>query len=155
MMEALKINVLYLDDEQQNLQSFNAAFRKHFNVFIASSTAEAEEILEENEIHVAISDHKMPGATGVDFFESLIEKNPDVIRILVTAYTDLDIVIEAINRGQVYRYFTKPWERDEILGTVYGAFKIYKDRQDAARLSEQLKETNEQLEFMLRQRLIS
>lgn len=154
-MEALNISVLYLDDEVQNLQSFAAAFRKYFNVFTATSVAEAEEIIQNQSIHIAISDHKMPGMTGVDFFENMVIRHPDIIRILLTAYTDLNTVVEAINRGQVYRYFSKPWDKEEIVSTVYGAYKIYKDRMQAKKLNEQLLETNEQLEFMLRQRLIS
>lgn len=154
-MEALKINVLYLDDELENLRSFDASFRKFFNIYTATSVAQAEEIIQNNEIHVAISDQKMPGITGVEFFESLVSKYPDVMRVLMTAYSDLDILVDAINKGQVYRYFAKPWNREEIVSTVYGAYKIYKDRKEARRINEQLKETNEQLEFMLRQRLIS
>jgi response regulator RpfG family c-di-GMP phosphodiesterase len=111
--------------------------------------------MQQNQIHVAISDQKMPGISGVDFFEDIIETYPDVIRILLTAYSDLESVIDAINKGQVYRYFSKPWDREEIVSTVYGAYKIYKDRKEAQKLNEQLQETNEQLEFMLRQRLIS
>ena len=154
-MEALKINVLYLDDENENLQSFSASFRKFFNIYTTNNVAEAYEIMQQNQIHVAISDQKMPGISGVEFFENIIDTHPDVIRILITAYSDLDSVIDAINKGQVYRYFSKPWDRDEIVSTVYGAYKIYKDRKEAQKLNEQLQETNEQLEFMLRQRLIS
>lgn len=154
-MEALNISVLYLDDEVQNLQSFSAAFRKYFTIYTAQSVAEAEEIIGKHDIHIAISDHKMPGMSGVEFLEILANRHPDIIRILLTAFNEIDMVIEAINRGQVYRFFTKPWNKEEIISTMYGAYKIHKDRIAARRLNEQLLETNEQLEFMLRQRLIS
>lgn len=150
-----KPNVLYVDDEVFNLSSFKANFRKDFNVFLADSAEQAYEVLNDNEIHVVISDHRMPGKTGIEFLSSLVEKHPYVIRILLTGCSEVDVIVNAINVGQVYRYMTKPWHKDELVSTVNGAFEIYRNNWQTQVTRESLEETNKQLEFMLRQKLIS
>jgi len=154
-MSSQMINVLYLDDEEANLTSFKANFRREFNVFSATKPDEAFAILESHDIQVAISDHKMPNITGVQFFEKLSATHPDIIRILLTGYTDIETVIEAINRGQVYRYFTKPMDPDEIKDTIKSAYQFYLANKSTRETYERLLQENEQLEFMLRQKLIS
>ena len=149
------INVMYLDDEQANLVSFRANFRREFNVFTASTTDEANAILAKNEIHIAISDQKMPKTTGVQYFQQMSEVYPDVIRILLTGYTDIDTVIEAINRGQVYRYFAKPMDPDEIGDTIRSAYKFCMANKRNQGTYQKLIDENEQMEFMMRQKLIS
>ena len=95
-----KINVLYIDDEADNLTSFRATFRREFNITTAESADEAVEVLEKEEIHVILSDQRMPKVTGIEFFENIQKVFPDPIRILITGYTDINAVIDAINRGQ-------------------------------------------------------
>ena len=109
------INVLYIDDEPHNLLSFKASFRREFCVFTAESAEEGRKILEKIEIHVILSDQRMPGMSGIEFFESILETFPAPIRILITGYTDINAVIDAINRGQVYKYLTKPWNENDIV----------------------------------------
>lgn len=155
IMEGLKPNVLFVDDEVFNLSSFRANFRKDFNVFLADSAEQAYQVLNENEVHVVISDHRMPGKTGVEFLSSLIDKHPAAIRILLTGCSEVDIIVNAINQGQVYRYMTKPWDKEELISTVLGAFEIYQSQQQTHITKKSLEETNKQLEFMLRQKLIS
>ncbi len=155
MLANNKINVLYLDDEIGNLNAFKANFRRDFNIYTAISVEDAFEIIRKKNIHVAISDHKMPEVTGVDFFEKLVITHPDIIRILLTGYTDVKTVIDAINRGQVYRYFSKPMNPEEIRSTIYGAHELFLSKVSKAENIEKLRDTNEQLEFMLRQKLIS
>jgi two-component system, sensor histidine kinase and response regulator len=84
-----KINVLYIDDEDNNLNSFKAALRKEFKVHTALDAMEGLEIAKINEFHVVIADQRMPGMTGVEFFEKLVEINPRPIRILLTGYSDI------------------------------------------------------------------
>ena len=132
------IHVLYLDDEASNLVSFNANFRRDFNVKCVSTVQEALDYLEEHDVHVVISDHKMPNMTGVQFFERISLSHPDVIRILLTGYTDLDIVVDAINRGQVYRYFSKPMDPEEIRDTVISAYQFYKANKETRATYEKL-----------------
>lgn len=154
-MEKQQVNILYVDDEIHNLNAFKAAFRRNFNVLTAASAIEALEILKSNPIHLIVTDQRMPVMTGIEFLESIIEKYPDPIRILLTGYADISAVIDAINKGQVYLYITKPWQEDELRVNLEKAFEVYALRRENKRLHEQLIIVNEQLEFMLRQKLLS
>jgi response regulator RpfG family c-di-GMP phosphodiesterase len=149
------INVLYVDDEVNNLRSFKATFRREFKVYIAESAKEGLEILEEKDVEIIISDQRMPEMTGVEFFEKLTEENPDPIRILLTGYSDIDAVIGAINKGRVYHYITKPWDERYLRNIINNSFEIFRLRAENKRLMEELKLSNEQLEFMIRQHLLS
>ncbi len=150
------ITVLYIDDEPHNLIAFKAAFRRTFRVFTAESAEEARRILEaEKEIHVILSDQRMPKMTGIEFFESIIGRYPDPIRILITGYTDINAVIDAINRGQVYKYLTKPWNEDDIRNYVEKAHEVYRLRKENIELTDQLLDANRKLEFLARQNLLS
>jgi response regulator RpfG family c-di-GMP phosphodiesterase len=155
IMKQREISVLYLDDELDNLASFKANFRREFKVFTASNVEAAMEILKNNDIQVAVSDHNMPGTSGMDFFQTLTLTSPDIIRILITGYSNIEIVIDAINRGQVYRYFSKPMNPAEIKSTIYAAASETVTGSSLETKYKQLLEANEQLEFMLRQKMIS
>ena len=113
-MEPNHINVLYVDDEADNLVSFKANFREYYNIFTAESAEKGREILKKNEIHVIITDQRMPVQTGVQFLESIIRTYPLCLRIVLTGYADLETVIEAINRGQIYKYVLKPFDFDDL-----------------------------------------
>jgi len=149
------INVLYIDDEPHNLLSFRASFRREFCVFTAESAEEGRKILEKIEIHVILSDQRMPGMTGIEFFESILETFPSPIRILITGYTDINAVIDAINRGQVYKYLTKPWNENDIRIFVDKAYEVYKLRKENYELTHKLLDANDKLEFLARQNLLS
>lgn len=154
-MEKQPINILYVDDEVHNLIAFKASFRRTFNVFTAESAKDALEVLKTETIHIIISDQRMPVTTGIEFLESIIPEYPDPIRILLTGYADINAVIDAINKGQVYLYITKPWEDNELRQNLEKAFELFALRRENKRLIEQLSLVNEQLEFMFRQKLIS
>jgi len=124
-MEVNKIELLYLDDELNNLVSFNANFRTFCNIHTATSAEEARQILKTKNIHVIITDQRMPGITGVEFLESIIEEYPEPIRILLTGYSDIEAVIGAINKGQVYRYLMKPFDVDELKIILVDAYNLY------------------------------
>lgn len=148
-------NVLYLDDEIHNLNSFRAVFRRSYNIYTALSGKEGEKILRENDIHVIITDQRMPEITGIEFLESIIKDYPHIPRILLTGYTDINAVIDAINRGSVYKYVQKPWDEEELRSTIDNALQIYAKSKGKEELTEKLQTTNEQLEFLLRQNLLS
>lgn len=128
-----KIKVLYLDDEQHNLNSFKAAFRRKFNVFIAVNSEEAIKVLAENEIHVLITDQRMPEMTGVEFLEMVREKYEKPVRILLTGYADIEAVIGAINKGKVFHYISKPWDDNEVIHAVESAYEVYCLREEKDR----------------------
>lgn len=125
-----KIKVLYIDDEQINLSAFKASFRREFEIFTAISADEGLEILNTHPIEIVLSDQKMPGKTGVDFFEEIKMKHPTPMRILITAYSDIESIIDAINKGDVYRYITKPWNNYELQLTIENAHEIYKLKEE-------------------------
>ena len=150
-----KISVLYVDDEHNNLNSFKAALRREFVVFTASSGQEGLEILEKNNVHVIITDQRMPGMTGVDFLIEVLKKFPDPIRILLTGYTDINAVIDAVNKGHIYYYINKPWDEDQMKIVIRNAHEIFSLREKNRELIDKLVEVNGQLEFLLRQKLIS
>lgn len=155
-MTEQRINILYVDDEQHNLNSFKASFRRLFNIYLALSASEALEILkQEKDIHIIITDQRMPGITGVEFLESIIDIYPEPIRILLTGYADISAVIDAINKGQVYQYISKPWQEEELKMNLMKAYEIFRLRKENKELNAQLLRVNEQLEFMLRQKLLS
>lgn len=126
MSNKSKIKVLYIDDEANNLMSFKASFRFDYNIFIANNTEEALSQLEQNpDIHVILSDQKMPDKTGVEFLEEIRLKYPNAVRILITGYTDVESVIDAINRGHIFRYIKKPWSDVDVKSAVEEAYKFY------------------------------
>lgn len=121
-----EIAVLYVDDEINNLNSFKASFRLDYLVFIANNASQANEILVGNpQIQVVISDQRMPEITGVEFLESVKEKYPSMIRIILTAFSDLEVFERAINMGMIFRYLEKPWHPLEIKIAIDNAFQYY------------------------------
>jgi class 3 adenylate cyclase/CheY-like chemotaxis protein len=111
-------NILIVDDEVSNLNALERAFRDDYNVFSVTNGKDALAIMEEKDMALIIADHRMPGMTGVEFLEKASQEYPDTTRILLTAYTDEKLLMDAINMGHVHSYITKPWELDEIRSIV-------------------------------------
>ncbi len=155
MEKDVVINVLYVDDEEQNLVSFKASFRRYFSIFTANSASDAQNILKENIIHVLITDQRMPETTGTELLAKAAFDYPDQIRILLTGYTDIEALKDAVNRGHIFRYLEKPWNDDELRKTIEDSFHVYNIKKEQDELNKKILLTNEQLEFMLRQKLIS
>jgi len=150
-----EICVLYVDDELQNLTAFRANFRKIFNVILANDALEALEIIKTTDVDVVVTDHMMPDISGVDLLEMLMNDNPYIGRILLTGCNDINIVIDAINRCQVFRFLTKPWRKENLTQTIIDAYNASEEKREEDKKASKLSETNEQLEFMLRQKLVS
>jgi response regulator RpfG family c-di-GMP phosphodiesterase len=155
LMENNKINVLYIDDEVHNLTSFKATFRRNFNITTTESAEEGHSILKTENIQVILSDQRMPKMTGIEFFETIKDVYPEPIRILMTGYTDINAVIDAINRGQVYKYLPKPWNEDDVKIYVEKAYEVYRLRKENIELTDKLLDVNKKLEFLARQSLLS
>ncbi len=154
-MATKEISVLYVDDEENNLLSFKATFRLKYNVFTAISGEKALEIIDNNEIHVIITDQRMPAMTGVEFLEKVIDKNSDITRILLTGFADMGAVVDAINKGKIFHYLTKPWVEEELHLTMEKAYEIYREKKKITQMNDKLALSNSQLEFLLRQKLLS
>lgn len=154
-MSEEKIVILYVDDEENNLVSFKANFRLKYQIHIALSGDEALKILAKKNIDIVITDQRMPNMTGVEFLEIVIDKFPEPMRLLLTGYTDMTAVIDAVNKGKIFHYLTKPWNEAEMDKTIANAYAVLKERRDRIKMNEKLELANDQLEFMLRQKLLS
>ncbi len=121
-----KIKVLYIDDEQNNLNGFKATFRFDYTIYIAANIPQAYEYLKANpDIRVILCDQRMPDKTGVQFFEEMRNTYPDPVRMLITGYTDIESVIDAVNRGHIFRYIKKPWTDNDVKSAIEEANKFY------------------------------
>lgn len=154
-MADTKIKVLYVDDEENNLFSFKATFRLKYDVSTAISGDEALRILSNKQIHIIITDQRMPEMTGVEFLEKVIERYPEPMRILLTGYADMNAVIDAVNKGKIFHYLTKPWNEEELDMTINRAYEKYHENIELKETNEKLVTSNDQLEFLLRQKLLS
>lgn len=145
-MNSHKPSILYVDDEANNLTGFKATFRRDYQVFTAQSAQEAMNILRDHEMHLIISDQRMPEVTGVQFFKTVIEQYPNPVRILLTGYADIEDVIRAINEGQVYRYITKPWDERDLKLTIDNAIQFYNTQNELRVRNAELEKAYSELE---------
>ena len=155
MAEDKKIVVLYVDDEENNLISFKANFRLKYQVFTAISGEEALQIMEKKPIEIIITDQRMPNMTGVEFLEQVLVKYPEPMRILLTGYADMSAVVDAVNKGKIFHYLTKPWNEEELDMTINRAYEVLLEKREIEKMNEKLATSNDQLEFLLRQKLLS
>mgnify|MGYP003945526717 CR=1 FL=1 len=144
-MNAETVRILYIDDEEHNLHAFKAGFRRQYEIYTAISAVDGLKILENISVHVIIADQRMPGITGVEFFKSIVDKYPDPTRILLTGYTDIEALADAINEGHIYRYITKPWNELELHNSIKNAYDAHKGKIDLRNKIVELEKTNDEL----------
>ena len=120
------MKILYVDDEPDNLVGFKASLRLDYQILTAVTIPQAISCLDNHpEIRVVFCDQRMPVKTGVEFFEEIRVSHPLPVRILLTAYTDVEAIIDAINRGNIFRYVKKPWTEADIISAIDEANKFY------------------------------
>jgi len=132
MAETNKHPLLLVDDEPEILFSLRGLLRRDFEIHTAQSGSEAIEVLKQQEIHVIMTDQRMPDMTGVQLLHRAAGEYPQAIRIVFTGYADIKAVIDAVNEGHIYRYITKPWNPDElpsVLREACGAYDRLVERQ--------------------------
>jgi response regulator RpfG family c-di-GMP phosphodiesterase len=152
--------VLLVDDEEKILHSLTRLLRKEeYRLFTASRGTEGLKIMEENDIHLVISDQRMPQMSGTDFLAIVKERYPNAMRIILTGYTDVDSITESINRGHIYKFFLKPWNDQSLRLEIKSALEQYDLIQANKRLhkkvieqNEELRNINENLEILVKQR---
>jgi len=147
-MENELINILYIDDEKAALFNFKQLFQDDFEVYTAFSAAKAMEILEATDIQIIISDQRMPDKTGIEFFAEVAQLYPNTLRILLTAYSEAADIIDAINRGQVYQYITKPFETLNVKNILDKAAQNWRLKKENELLIAQLQNKNEEYEVI-------
>jgi response regulator RpfG family c-di-GMP phosphodiesterase len=152
--------VLCVDDEKNILGSLKRLLRKEdYRILTASSGEEGLKVLEENDVQMVISDQRMPEMSGTEFLAALKTKYPDVIRIILSGYTDVDSITESINRGHIYKFLLKPWNDQNLKLEIKQALEQYDLIQANKKLDEkvmkqnnELKEINENLEKLVQER---
>ena len=117
--------IMIVDDEPANLRTLLRLFRQEYQVITAESGAEALTLLQQHDVALMISDQRMPQMTGIELMKKAVEVRPQMVKILLTGYTDIGALIESINSGLVYRYLTKPWNNDDLQLTVARALEHY------------------------------
>lgn len=143
----MKVKVLYIDDEPNNLISFKASFRMHCQIFTAVTAMEAVNILIENpDIKIIFCDQRMPNITGVDLLEQLKSLFPLPVRILITGYADIDAVISAINKSNIFQYIKKPWKEEEVLEIIEEAVKYYNNNSMLSVRNQELQSAYKELD---------
>jgi adenylate cyclase len=130
--------ILYVDDEDNNLTVFEAAFEDDYDVYTAIGGEEALKIIEDRPIHVLVTDMRMPGMSGVDLLERVRPNHPDMGRIVLTGYTDVESIIRAINLGQVHQYVTKPWDERALKMIIDRSLDHYAEAQRQVQLTAEL-----------------
>jgi DNA-binding NtrC family response regulator len=134
--------ILIVDDEPANLRALERLFREDYEVLTAASGADALELLQQHDVALLITDQRMPGMTGIELLKSTASLRPRMVRIILTGYTDVEDLVEAVNCGQVYKYVTKPWNNDEVRLMVSRAIEHYetnKARHDLEMTTQRLR----------------
>ena len=144
-MDYRQFLVLVVDDEPDILRAFAFNYGDDFQVLTAESGARGLALLETHEPAVIVADQRMPAMSGTDFLERSMVLRPDAVRIILTGYTDIDAIVQAINRSRIYRYVTKPWESEELRLTLRRAVEAFHLVRENGRLVEELRRANERL----------
>ncbi|HEX8367284.1 MAG TPA: HD domain-containing phosphohydrolase [Pyrinomonadaceae bacterium] len=142
----MSYKILIVDDEAANLRVLERLFRRQYEVVTAASGAEALELLRLHDVALIISDQRMPGMTGIEFLKRAAEMRPHTVRIILTGYTDVNALVEAINSGVVYKYATKPWVNEDLQQNVVRALQHY----ETIKNQYELRRQNERLEARLK-----
>jgi two-component system response regulator AtoC/two-component system response regulator HupR/HoxA len=137
-LDFTRFPVLVVDDEQDNLDAFRFVFRKSFRLTYAQGGEQALALIDTLDPAVIVTDQRMPGLRGIEVLQRATQKRPDAVGVLLTAYTDLPVLLEAINSGAVYRYVQKPWDSKELAVVLRQSIERFYTLRENRRLREQL-----------------
>lgn len=143
------INIVYIDDEKENLVGFELAYQKYYSIFTTQHIDEAVQIINTKKIQIVISDQRMPEKLGTQFCEELNQSHPNIVKIILTAYSDTQAAIDAINKGQVYHFMNKPYDIEYFKNVIDKAAETYDLRARNKKLLKELQITNTELESAL------
>ncbi|MFO7940222.1 MAG: histidine kinase [Bacteroidales bacterium] len=136
-------SILFVDDEKHNLTAFRATFRRDFEIVTAQSAEDAMELLETRVFDLVISDQRMPKISGAELLSFVFDKHPETLRMVITGYSDMQAIVDAVNRGKIYHYISKPWKSEEVKLIIDQAFEY----QDLQRSNARLLAEKEELEL--------
>jgi putative nucleotidyltransferase with HDIG domain len=146
-LSRMPYKIMIVDDEPANLRLLERLFRRDYQVITATSGLEALQLLNQHDIALLMTDQRMPGMSGIELLKRTAEVRPHVVRIILTGYTDVGELVEAINCGQVYKYVTKPWNNDDLRQTVDRAMEHY----ETSKSRYELEQTNKRLSARLQE----
>ena len=133
--------IMIVDDEPANLRLLERLFRQEYKVITAGSGEEALGLLAEHDTALLITDQRMPNMSGLELLKRTAELRPHMVRMILTGYTDVGTLVEALNSGLVYQYLTKPWSNEELRLTVTRALEHY----ESVRVRHELEMRNRRL----------
>jgi response regulator RpfG family c-di-GMP phosphodiesterase len=145
MRATAKHTLLIVDDEPDVCDSVHDLLRREFRVLKAHSGQEGYQVMQEEEVHIIMTDQRMPQVTGVELLTKIKVRNPKAVRMLFTGYADLESIIAAINQGHVYHFLKKPWQPEELLEAVRQASMEYERLMSEADQNEKLRQEIEML----------
>ena len=137
--------LLVIDDEEQTVRAVRHLFRRQYRVLGATRAADGLTLMQENPVAVILSDMRMPGMSGAEFFEKARQIDPDAVRILITAYSDIQALVRSVNRGQIFGYLAKPWNPEELAQVVESAMAHRQLIDDKRAMTAELAEKNDAL----------
>lgn len=120
-----RLGLLVVDDETEIVESLKEVFREHFDIYHSTSPKDALEIFKRQMPKMVLSDQRMPEMTGIELLRQIKEINPSTVRILITGYSDIKVVIAALNEGLVWKYIAKPWDHNELRDTLLEGARKY------------------------------
>jgi response regulator RpfG family c-di-GMP phosphodiesterase len=161
-MSNFQHTVLFVDDEENILHSLKRLLRKEgYRILTATSGADGLEILKDNDVHLVVTDQRMPEMSGTEFLAKVKENHPEVIRIVLSGYTEVDSITESINKGHIYKFMLKPWNDQNVKLEIKQALEQYDLMQVNKTLHEkliekheELKKINENLEMLVKERTV-
>jgi CheY-like chemotaxis protein len=135
--------VLYVDDVNTNLMLFKASFEKDYSILLAESGSHALDILNDQPVNVIVADQRMPEITGSELLAIVAEKYPDIMRFMITAHTDYETVVEAINKGRLYGFFNKPYKIQDIRQAINKSLEVQDLKLKNKQMLVELEKANE------------
>jgi len=149
-----KSRILYVDDEVINLRNFKALFRRRYQIFTVTSGQEALELLKNEHIDVLVTDQMMPSMTGLELLKIVNKQYPDMLLMILTGYSEMSVIKEAINECGIYCYLNKPWEKELLERTFERALEHQKLIREREKLIVLLNKHNEELELRVNERTV-
>jgi DNA-binding NtrC family response regulator len=138
--------VLFVDDEESMLQTLKRVFLDDgYRILTAASPSDALEVLEQEPVHVVVSDHRMPGMTGLEFLGKVARARPDTVRIILSGQADMTAVVDAINAGGIYKFMLKPWNEEELRVTIANAVTLYFLQKKVVDLAKEVNRKDEEI----------
>ena len=145
-----KYTILYVDDEESNLNIFKNTFRREYNILLANTAQKGLDLLKTEKIDLILTDQRMPEIDGVTFLKQTIDQFPHLNRILITGYTDFDALCNAVNDAKIFQYIQKPWVEGHLRNVIEKALEVYVLRQENESLTQALIDKNIELEKLNR-----